>query len=283
MQKTLKVKIPEGKRVAVSLGIDLDAQSMWIGSYGLTTPAYMAHGEFGAEVGTPRMLDLFDKYHIKTTWFIPGHTADTFPDACKEVVARGHEVAHHSYVHRNPALMSYDEELKMMKMGLEALERIGVKKVRGYRSAYWDLSPNTLAILEKLGFKYDSSLMGNDLYPYHPRPIEVHADRANVFGEPSKIVEFPPGWWVTDFPFVMHITGKLEGMRPVEDLYNRYVAIFNYAVDNCPNSCWCLTSHPQCMARGHTIQMYERLINYLASRGAWFATMGEMYDATYYE
>jgi peptidoglycan/xylan/chitin deacetylase (PgdA/CDA1 family) len=177
--------------------------------------------------------------------------------------------------------MSYEEEETVYKKALDSLARIGADKIRGYRSAYWDLSPNTLEILERLGFKYDSSLMANDLYPYYPRPMEVREGEGNVFKEASKIVEFPPSWWLTDFPFVSHITNRLEGMRPVEDLYNRYVSIYNYAVDRCPNSCWCLTSHPQCMGKPHTIQMYEELIRYLDSRGAWFATMGEMYDACY--
>ncbi len=72
----------------------------------------MSRGEFGAEVGAPRLLKLFDKYGIKTTWCIPGHTVDTFTDICKEVVARGHEVAHHGYVHENPTPLSYEEEEK---------------------------------------------------------------------------------------------------------------------------------------------------------------------------
>lgn len=282
MQKTLRVKVPEGKRVAVSLGVDLDGQTIWEGSYGMTSPAALAYGEFGAEVGTLRMLDLFDKYNIKTTWFMPGKTADTFPEACKEVVARGHEIAHHSYAHNNPANMTYDQEISSYKKALDSLARIGADKIRGYRSAYWDLSPNTLEILEKLGFVYDSSLMGNDIYPYHPRPMEVREGQGNIFKEPSKIVEFPPSWWLTDFPFVSHITNKLEGMRPVEDLYNRYVSIYDYTADNFKDACYCLTSHPQCIGRLHVLQMYENLIIHLQSKGAWFATMGEMYDAAYY-
>jgi hypothetical protein len=37
------------------------------------------------------------------------------------------------------------------------------------------------------------------------------------------------------------------------------------------------------MGRAHEIQMYEDVIRYLESHGAWFATMGEMYDACYFE
>lgn len=144
MQVNGKVRIPEGKKIAVNIGCDFDAQSIWDGSFGLTSPAYMSRGEFGAVVGAPRLLKLFDKYKIKTTWCIPGHTVDTFTSICQEIVDAGHEVAHHGYVHENSTKMSYEEE-KVMQMGLEALAKIGVKP-RGYRSPYWDFSPNTLNI-----------------------------------------------------------------------------------------------------------------------------------------
>lgn len=241
----------------------------------------MSRGEFGAEVGAPRLLKLFDKYGIKTTWCIPGHTVDTFTDICKEVVARGHEVAHHGYVHENPTPLSYEEEEKVMQMGLESLARIGVKP-RGYRSPYWDFSPNTLGILEKYGFKYDSSLMGNDLHPYWPRTVEVNADKANVFQAESKVLEIPVSWYLDDFPQMEYLTGGQEGQRPTQDIFDRWASIYDYACDQEEGACYVLTTHPQTIGRAHTIQMLEKLIQYMESRGAWFATLGEIYD-NYYE
>jgi len=274
-----KVRIPAGKKVAVNIGCDFDAQAIWIGSFNLTSPAYMSRGEFGAEVAVPRLLKLFDKHKVKATWCIPGHTVDTWPEVCKEIVAAGHEVGHHGYVHENPTPLSLEEETKVMEMGLEALARIGVKP-RGYRSPYWDFSPNTLAILEKYGFDYDSSLMANDLHPYRPRPVEVHADRGNVFGPPSKILEIPVSWYLDDFPQVEYMTGRQEGMRPSQDIFDRWKAIFDYAVENEEDACYVLTTHPQTIGRAHTIQMFEELIAHMKDRGAWFATLSEICDAT---
>ena len=274
-----KVRIPAGKKVAVNIGCDFDAQAIWIGSFNLTSPAYMSRGEFGAEVAVPRLLKLFAKHKVKATWCIPGHTVDTWPEVCKEIVAAGHEVGHHGYVHENPTPLSLEEETKVMEMGLEALARIGVKP-RGYRSPYWDFSPNTLAILEKYGFDYDSSLMANDLHPYRPRPVEVHADRGNVFGPPSKILEIPVSWYLDDFPQVEYMTGRQEGMRPSQDIFDRWKAIFDYAVENEEDACYVLTTHPQTIGRAHTIQMFEELIAHMKDRGAWFATLSEICDAT---
>ena len=274
-----KVRIPAGKKVAVNIGCDFDAQAIWIGSFNLTSPAYMSRGEFGAEVAVPRLLKLFAKHKVKATWCIPGHTVDTWPEVCKEIVAAGHEVGHHGYVHENPTPLSLEEETKVMEMGLAALARIGVKP-RGYRSPYWDFSPNTLSILEKYGFDYDSSLMANDLHPYRPRPVEVHADRGNVFGPPSKILEIPVSWYLDDFPQVEYMTGRQEGMRPSQDIFDRWKAIFDYAVENEEDACYVLTTHPQTIGRAHTIQMFEELIVHMKDRGAWFATLSEICDAT---
>ena len=240
MQKTGKIRLPEGKKVAVSLGMDFDAQAIWDGSFDLLSPAYMSRGEFGAEVAAPRILDLLDKYNLKITWFIPGHTADTFPDICKEIVRRGHEIGHHGYVHENPTKQPYEQEKKVMEMGLESLARIGAPRPTVYRSPYWDFSPNTLNILEEYGFKYDSSLMGNDLFPYYPRPVETHSDRANVFGEPSKVLELPVSWFLDDWPQCEYLTGGQEGQRPAQDIFDRWASIFDYAC-TLDGACYMLT------------------------------------------
>jgi hypothetical protein len=73
-----KIKIPAGKKIAVNLGCDFDAQSLWI-CLNRTSPAYMSRGEFSAEVGLPRLMRLFDKYKVKSTFCIPGHTSTPGP------------------------------------------------------------------------------------------------------------------------------------------------------------------------------------------------------------
>ena len=87
------VQLPQGKRIAVNLGTDFDAQSLWLGAFNKPSPSYMSRGEFGAEVGTPRLLELYDRFNVTTNWFTPGHTVDTFPDACRRIRDAGHELA----------------------------------------------------------------------------------------------------------------------------------------------------------------------------------------------
>lgn len=277
MQTSGKVKSPAGKRVAVNIGVDFDGPSVWMGMYNQHSPAYMARGEFGAEVGAPRVLRLLDKYNIKASWCIPGHTVDTFPKMAQSIVDQGHEIVHHGYTHENVTPLSYEEEEKIMNMGLEALSKIGVKP-RGYRSPAWNYSPNTLNILEKYNFEYDSSLMGNDLHPYRPRTVEVNDDQANVFGPDSSVLEIPVSWLLDDFPTQEFAPGMAEGLKSISGVYDRWKAIFDYACDQEEGACFVLTTHPQTIGRGHMISKLENLIQYMESRGAWFATLGEIYD-----
>ena len=278
-QKSGKVRLPEGKKVAVGIGWDFDAQSIWDGSFNMTSPAYEARGEFGAEVGGVRALKLMDKYNIKCTFFVPGHTADTFPEIIKDCIATGHEIGHHGYVHENPTKATYEQEVKVIEMGLEALDRVGAPRPVTYRSPYWDFSPNTLKIIEKYGFKYDSSLMANDLHPYYPRPVEVHSDSANIFGEPSKILELPCSWWLDDWPPNIYVTGFQEGQSAEETTFKRWKAIYDYALHNEEGACYMLTMHPQCSGSAHLIQMVEKLFAYMQENGAWFATAKEIGEA----
>ena len=80
------------KEIQVAYGIDVDAVAGWLGSYGgEDSPDDISRGLFAGEIGTPRLLKLFDKYHLKTTWFIPGHSIETFPEQTRMVVEAGHE------------------------------------------------------------------------------------------------------------------------------------------------------------------------------------------------
>ncbi len=107
------LKLPEGKRIAVNLGVDVDAQSLWLGGFNRPSPSFMSRGEFGAQVGVPRLLKLFKENNIKTTFFIPGHTVDTFPEISKVIFDAGHEIAHHGYYHENPTLVNRDTERRL--------------------------------------------------------------------------------------------------------------------------------------------------------------------------
>jgi peptidoglycan/xylan/chitin deacetylase (PgdA/CDA1 family) len=104
----------------IALTFDFDALSVWFG-YPNTTPAMLARGEYGARVGVLRVLELLRIHHLPATFFIPGHTIDSFPHAVASILEAGHEVGHHSYAHIDPSTQTPDEERRDLERALEAL------------------------------------------------------------------------------------------------------------------------------------------------------------------
>ena len=277
MQDLGKVKLPEGKKIAVNIGFDFDASSVWMETFKQSSQVYLSRGEYGAEVGVPRILKLLKKYDIESSFCVPGHTADSFPDVCMEIIKEGHEIVHHGYVHEDPTMISAEEEEKILVKGFEALDRLGVRPT-GYRSPGWDVSSNTLDLLEKHGIKYDSSLMGNDYYPYHPRHCIVNYDKGNTFGKTSSIVEMPVTWYLDDFPH-SEFVGTRTGMKPQSQIYEIWKTYFDYAVENkIEGGMMVLTTHPQVIGRPHNITMLEEFIKYINEKGGWITSLKNIYD-----
>ena len=120
------------KKILVAYGIDVDAVAGWLGSYGgEDSPDDISRGLFAGEVGSIRLLDLFDKYKLKTTWFIPGHSVETFPDEMAQVAARSHEIGLHGYTHENPLAMSPAQEADVLDRCIELLTGLAGRRPVG--------------------------------------------------------------------------------------------------------------------------------------------------------
>ena len=144
----------------VCLTFDFDNASPMIARE-MTTPTMISRGDFGM-VASERLLALMARHAVRTTWFTPGHTIETYPAHCRAVHEAGHEIAHHGWTHRVPATLGREEEERELIRGNAAIKQLTGEYARGYRSPAWDLSPNSIELLLKHGFQYDSSLMGHD-------------------------------------------------------------------------------------------------------------------------
>src|SRR4051794_16625340 len=103
------------KEILCGFGVDVDAVAGWLGSYGgEDSPDDISRGLFAGEVGSPRLLKLFARLGIKTTWFIPGHSIETFPAEMKAVAEAGHEIGIHGYSHENPIAMTREQEMAVL-------------------------------------------------------------------------------------------------------------------------------------------------------------------------
>lgn len=264
----------ESPHLSCCLTFDFDAMSVWIGSFGSNSPSTISRGEFGA-VAVPRILEILSKNEIRSTFCIPGHTAFAYPELVRAIHGGGHEIAHHGWVHENPASLDRDAERTVLLRGLEALERTAGVRPVGYRSPAWDLSPDSVGLLLDEGFLYDSSCMGNDFSPYYLRQGDAWSTTEPfVFGEPCDLVEVPVTWGLDDFPVFEFVPGGpgLSSPSAVEEIWR---GDFDYAYANCPGGVYTLTMHPQVIGRGHRLLMLERLIDYFKSHpGVVFESMG---------
>jgi peptidoglycan-N-acetylglucosamine deacetylase len=267
----------ETARAVVCLSFDFDAMSSWI-FRDLTSPTPLSRGEYGARVGLPRVLDLLERYGVQATFFVPGHSADTWPHLVKEIAARGHELGNHGYLHEVPNTLDAATERSVIERGNEAIERACGVRPRGFRSPSWDLSPHTLDILRDLGFAYDSSLMADDFRLYWCRSGDVvHRDRAFEFGKDTELVEMPIHWILDDAPYFQFSNQSRTGLTPASQVLEIWQDEFDYMYDHVPGGVYTLTMHPQIIGRGHRMLMLERLVRHMRARaGVRFATQMEV-------
>jgi len=262
----------------VCLTFDFDGLSGFI-SRGQVGPSWLSRGEFGPRVAAPRLLALLGRFGIRSSWYVPGHTIESFPDAVRTVAGAGHEIAHHGWTHRPPASLTREQEENELVRANEAIRSISGSYARGYRSPSWDLSPHSVELLLKHGFAYDSSMMGDDCRPYYARRgdrIELEAPAA--FGEPTPLVEMPIHWSMDDSPhfeFVRSTETLRQGLKPAGDVLDNWVHEFLGMKERVEWGVLTYTCHPFIIGRGHRIMMLEKLIRRLLDEGAVFQRVDE--------
>lgn len=266
-----------------TIGFDFDAMSGFI-SRGLTSPTPISRGEFGP-VAVPRILDLLKKYSVRSSWFVPGHTLETYPDHCKRVFDAGHEIGHHGWTHMPPNDMTREQEDAGLARANEQIRKLTGQYARGYRSPSWDLSPHSVELFLKHGFLYDSSMMGNDHLPYRVRLGDViELDKPAVFGRETKLIEMPVSWTLDDYPHFEFLRTKatiLPGLMNANAVLENWINDFLYMKSVTDWGILNYTFHPFVIGRGHRMMALEKLLRRLADEGAQFMTMEDaarLYD-----
>jgi peptidoglycan/xylan/chitin deacetylase (PgdA/CDA1 family) len=237
-------------------------------------------GEYGARVGVPRILDLLEERELPATFFVPGHTVESFPVETASILEAGHEIAHHSYAHIDPSLQTADEERADMERAWAVLEGIGVTPL-GFRAPSADLSESTLALVEELGFLYDSSLMTDDYRPYHPRiGDEVARGVPLVRGRESTVWELPLCFELDDW---VHFQFNFDPYRKGGATPGQVLEIWQAELDwmdaNVDGGILTLTMHPQVIGRGHRIAMLGSFVEHAREQGVRFERLGDVAQA----
>jgi len=281
------------KEILCAFGVDVDAVAGWLGSYGgEDSPDDISRGLFAGEVGSPRLVGLFEKYNLRTTWFIPGHSAETFPDQMKAVANAGHEIGVHGYSHENPIAMTREQEEAILDKCLDVLSKLSGKRPTGYVAPWWEFSPVTNELLLERGIKYDHSLMHNDFHPYYVRVGDTwtkidyskHPDawmKPLVRGKETDLIEIPASWYLDDLPPMMFIkkAPNSHGFVNPRHLEESWRDQFDWVYRENDYAVFTMTIHPDVSGRPQVLLMLERLIEHIQKHdGIKFLTFDEIAD-----
>lgn len=288
------------RRVQVALSFDFDSVSHWLGTgcHPDNNMADYSSGIFAGQVGARRLLNVLKKHSIadKVTWFIPGHTVETFPNTVDEVVKSGAEIGLHGYSHEGIYQMTEEQETDVLLKCIEVATKLCGKKPRGYRAPMYTVRETTIKLLRKHEFLYDTSLMHHDSQPYftpndppiqavdfskpasswlHPTPI---APQSYPEGQ-HPLVEIPCGWYNEDMmplhylPHLANSNGYVS-TRVIEQMWkDKFLWLWETASEGSngdgtrPDFIFPILMHPDTSGMAHIIGMVDRFITWLEGWG----------------
>jgi peptidoglycan/xylan/chitin deacetylase (PgdA/CDA1 family) len=279
------------RKILVGFGVDVDAVAGWLGSYGgEDSPLDISRGMYAGEVGVPRLLKLFDKYKIKTTWFIPGHSLETFPKQMEAVRDAGHEIGLHGYSHENPITMTLEQQRDILDHTFKLLTDFnhGVPP-KGSVAPWWETSKEGTALLLEKGIEYDHSNMCHDSQMYYLRDEDIwtkidYQAKAHTWmkplqrGKETGLVEIPGNWYLDDLPPMMFIKSNpnSHGWVSTQAVEQLWKDTFTYLYREEKDFVFPISIHPDVSGRPHVLLMLESFIE-------WINTHDDVQWLTFYE
>ncbi|CAG5178656.1 uncharacterized protein ALTATR162_LOCUS8810 [Alternaria atra] len=260
-------------------------------------PTDLSRGVFGATVGIDRLLKLWDKYNIKATWFVPAHSAESFPQQIRKIIEKGHEIGLHGYTHEFVSLLSERQQRDVLEKSIQVLTDIVGKKPRGWTAPAWSTSRDTIKLLEEFGIEYDHSFMHHDSQPYYvPSPHLSTYTETDVSKpashwmtpmstlKPSAVVEIPANWHLDDWPpFQLSLTQpSTHGFVDTAVIERLWKEQFEFLYRECPDDgsfIFPISIHPQVSGKPQVILLHERLIEWINGyEGVEWLTMERIVD-----
>jgi peptidoglycan/xylan/chitin deacetylase (PgdA/CDA1 family) len=255
---------PNGAKVAVSLTFDVDAETGALGdgpqyARRLTT---LSEGRFGVTRGMPRILALLDEHGIHGTFFVPGWTAEHHSGLIASIVAAGHEVGHHGYIHLRTDKITAEQQREEIERGFTALAAAGAPRPVGYRSPAWEMTDETFDLLAEHGIAYDSSCMGDD------RPYRQSWARGSI-------LELPVHWSLDDWPrFGWSIDSGGNTAHP-DELFDTWRD--EYRAARAEGRHVTFTMHPEVIGRATRFARLRALVELMVADGdVWFARLDQV-------
>jgi peptidoglycan/xylan/chitin deacetylase (PgdA/CDA1 family) len=268
------------KDFKVTFGVDVDAVAGWLGSYGGEDSLQdIQRGLFAGEIGLPRLVNLFGKYDIKSTFFAPGHSIETFPKSIEMLANAGHEIGAHGYSHENPRDMTPAQEEDVLNRSIELIEKVWGRRPTGYIAPWGEMSQETTTLLLKNGFEYDRTQVLHDFQPFYARTgdewtVIDYSKTADEWMIPLKrgteipLVSLAFNWYLDDLPPMMFVKSSpnsygFANPRQIEELWRDQ---FDWAYREYDYATFPICLHPDVSGRPQVLLMLERLIEYMASK-----------------
>lgn len=240
---------PNGARCVVAFTVDFDGTGNERG-HNFDPVGVRSAGGYSARRGVPRMMEIFERWSIPATFFVPGYDAEHNPELMREIIAAGHEVAAHGYVHESFDVEPEEEE-RLLRLSHGILTETSGVAPLGWRSPGGKKSSITLRVLRELGCIYDSSDKDFD----QPYPAIVDGKQS------TEMIELPNNTSsLDDAP--LYVGGSLTPMEMLTLWKSEFDTIYN------ERGYYMLTYHPR-SGFGSGIpsraRVIDRLLAYMAN------------------
>jgi peptidoglycan/xylan/chitin deacetylase (PgdA/CDA1 family) len=260
---------PNGARIAVTASLMLEAGGQNLkrsdALYGPMPEGFLdlptnTWFEYGAVEGIPRLLDLFDRHGVKATSFMVGTAARNHPDLAREIVRRGHEAAAHGLTWESTFQLSRADEKKNIADGAEMVEKITGFHPVGWNAAGLKNSPNTLEILQELGFLY------------HIDDVSRDEPFINVLPKGS-FVTVPYSAFVNDFQNAF--AGRYNPGAYEQLLIDQFDQLYDEGANR--RRMMQICTHDRMCGSPAAVRMLDRVLQHIRRKdGVWFARRDEI-------
>lgn len=260
---------PNGAKCACAITFDMDADSLIHVSrpgdaHDRLYPISM--GRYGPTVAMPRILDTYRRLSLKQSFFIPGWCLMTYRETVDAILEGGHEIGHHGWIHEDPIVTKGAAQTEAFEKAMEAHQSICGRKPEGYRAPVYNANGPVMDLLVEHGFRYDSSLMADDI------PYRMTTPKGDLW-------EMPVHWGTDDWPpfahydeigYMMPVRAPSEGLKGFwEEFEAQYEA----------GGFFMLIVHPFLTGRLARWQQVEQWIEQtLETRDVWFTTLSGIAD-----
>ncbi|KAB0268053.1 polysaccharide deacetylase family protein [Microvirga brassicacearum] len=261
---------PNGTQCALFPAFDVDAESVWLGAdpQNAKRLVTMSYGGYEARVGIPKILEVLRRHEVKATFFVTGWSIDAHPAACEAILADGHEIAHHGYLHLRPDTADEATRIEEMDRAIDAMKRVLGISPTGYRAPWGETCVEQLELLKSRGIRYSSSFR-DDIRPYR-----------HVLPSGAGPIEIPVNYSFDDWSYGLTHRTSPRAMFGREDVLSIWRDEFDQTRE------WggvtTMVMHPQVTGRPMRIRILDQFLTHVRQfDDVWIATGRDI--AAHYE